>query len=189
MADDICSAVDFYTRHPISVDIILEKLKAARGHLDGVTPEDLFAHVQDHYGGLAANDALAARAGLAAGMTIADFCAGRGGPARYFAHRYGVDVTGVELTPARVAGARVLTELVGHPEKVREEQGDVMAPPLDAASLDAVGSQEALLHVPDKSRALAAAWRVLKPGGRLAFTDWVAHRSLTEAERDQMWRG
>jgi len=48
MADDIRSAVDFYTRHPISVDIILEKLKAARGHLDGATPEVFFAHDQDH---------------------------------------------------------------------------------------------------------------------------------------------
>ena len=73
MTDDIRSAVDFYTRHPISVDIVLEKLKAARGHLDDVRPEELFAHDQDHYGGLAANDALAVRAGLSAGMRIADF--------------------------------------------------------------------------------------------------------------------
>ena len=119
MTDDIRSAVDFYTRHPISVDIVLEKLKAARGHLENVRPEELFAHDQDHYGGLAANDALAARAGLSAGMRIADFCAGLGGPARYFAHRYGVDVTGIELTPARVEGARRLTQLVGLDERVR----------------------------------------------------------------------
>lgn len=189
MTDDIRSAVDFYTRHPISVEIILEKLKAARGHLDGVRPDELFAHDQDHYGGLAANDTLAAQAGLAGGLRVADFCAGLGGPARYFAHRYGVEVTGIELTPARVDGARTLTQLVGLDDKVRVLQGDVTAAPLADASVDVVISQEALLHVPDKARALSEASRILKPGGRLAFTDWVAHRPLSAAEKDLLWRG
>jgi SAM-dependent methyltransferase len=189
MAEDIRSAVDFYTQHPISADIVLKKLTAARGHLDGVTPDELFAHDQDHYGGLAANDVLAACASLAEGLKVADFCAGLGGPARYLAHRYGVDVTGVELTPARVEGARTLTRLVGLQDRVRVLQGDVMAAPLDDASVDVVVSQEAFLHVPDKSRALAEASRVLKPQGRLAFTDWVAHRPLTPPEQDLLWRG
>ena len=61
MSTEISSAIDFYERHPISSDIILAKLKAARGHLDDVAPEELFPHDQDHYGGLDANDALAAR--------------------------------------------------------------------------------------------------------------------------------
>ena len=189
MADEIKSAVDFYTRHPISLDIILEKLKASRGHLEDVRPEELFAHDQDHYGGLAANDALAARARIAEGMRVADFCAGLGGPARYFAQRYGADVTAIELTPARVHGAQELTRLVGLQDKVRVIQGDVMSAPLAEQSVDVVVSQEALLHVPDKGRVLAQAFRVLKPGGRLAFTDWVAHRALTDADKDLMWQG
>src|SRR5262245_40596309 len=97
-------AIYFYTRHPISSAIILAKLRAARGHLDGVGAEELFAHDQDHYGGLPANDALAHAARIGPGSRVADFCAGLGGPARYLAHRYGADVTGIELTPARVAG-------------------------------------------------------------------------------------
>ena len=105
MSTEIRTAVDFYERHPISCEIILAKLKASRGHLDGLTPDELFPHDQDHYGGLAANDVLAARAGIGEGTLVADFCAGLGGPSRYFAHRYGADVTGIELTPARVKGA------------------------------------------------------------------------------------
>jgi len=75
-------AVYFYTRHPISAAIILQKLRVARGNLDRVRPEELLAQDQDHYGGLAANDALAAAARIGPGTRVADFCAGLGGPAR-----------------------------------------------------------------------------------------------------------
>ena len=182
-------AIYFYTRHPISAAIILTKLREARGHLDDVRPDELFAHDQDHYGGLAANDALAAVARVGTGSRVADFCAGLGGPARYLAHRYGADVTGIELTPARVAGAAELTELVGLQDRVRVREGNVMDVPLPDAGMDAVVSQEAFLHVPDKGRALAEAFRILKPGGRLAFTDWTPAAPLSSADADLMWRG
>jgi hypothetical protein len=29
----------------------------------------------------------------------------------------------------------------------------------------------------------------LKPGGRIAFTDWVAHRPLSEVDKGLMWKG
>jgi SAM-dependent methyltransferase len=189
MNPPIRSAVDFYERHPISCEIILAKLTASRGHLDGLTPADLFPHDQDHYGGLAANDALAERARIGKGTRVADFCAGLGGPARYLAHRCGADITGIELTPARVKGAQELTRRVGLQDRVRVIEGNVMQVPLPDASVDAVVSQEALLHVPDKKSALAEAFRILKGGGRIAFTDWVAHRPLSAADRELMWQG
>lgn len=185
----IRSAIDFYERHPISADIIRARLMASRGHLDNVAPHELLPHDQDHYGGLAANDALAKAAHLKPAQKIADFCAGLAGPARYYATRYGVDVTGIELTPARVRGANELTRLVGLQDKVRVIEGNVTAVPLADRSVDAVLSQEAFLHVPDKARALREAHRILKPGGRLAFTDWVAHRPLSDADTTLMWQG
>ena len=123
-----------------------------RGHLDGVTPRSVRAH-QGHYGGLAVNDILAARAEIKAGSRVADFCAGLGGPARYLAHKYGADVTRIDLTPARAAGAEQLTRLVGLQDKVRVLQGDVMRVPLPDAGMDALISQ-AFLHVPDAPRVL-----------------------------------
>ncbi len=189
MNPDIRSAIDFYERHPISCEIILAKLRASRGHLDDLRPEELFPHDQDHYGGLAANDALAERAAIGKGTRVADFCAGLGGPARYLAHRHGAEITGIELTPARVKGAQELTRRVGLQDKVRIVEGNVMQVPLPDAGIDVVVSQEALLHVPDKRRALSEAFRILKPGGRIAFTDWVAHRPLSTADRELMWQG
>jgi sarcosine/dimethylglycine N-methyltransferase len=189
MTTQIRSAIDFYDRHPISAQIILAKLEAARGTLEGLAPDDLFPHDQDHYGGLAANDALATCARIGAGTRVVDLCAGLGGPARYLAHRYGAVVTGIELTPARVAGAAELTRRVGLDRQVRVLEGNVMDLPLPDASQDAVVSQEALLHVPDVGRALGEAHRVLRPGGRIAFTNWIVHRPLSEAQRQLLWDG
>ena len=189
MGDEIHSAIDFYNRHPITAGIVLAKLQQARGHLDDLKPDELLAHDQDHYGGTGATDALARLAHIGAGTHVADFCAGLGASARYLAHRYGADVTGIELTPARVAGAAELTRRVGLQERVRVIEGDVTRVPLADASMDAVISQEAFLHVPDNARVLAEAHRVLKPGGRIAFTTWIAARPLSEADRDLMWRG
>ena len=189
MTSKIRTVIDFYERHPISAEIILAKLEAARGTLDGLQPDDLFPHDQDHYGGLAANDALAQAARIGLGSKVADLCAGLGGPARYIAHRFGAIVTGIELTPARVAGAAELSRHVGLDEQVRVVEGNVMDLPLPDASQDAVISQEALLHVPDVARAFVEAHRVLCPGGRIAFTNWVIHRPLSEAQRQLLWDG
>jgi SAM-dependent methyltransferase len=189
MTSQIRTAADFYERHPISAQIILTKLEAARGTLDNLRPDELFPHDQDHYGGTPANDALAQCAHIGSGSKVVDLCAGLGGPARYLAHRYGASVTGVELTPARVAGASELTRRVGLDNQVRVFEGDVTALPLPDASQDAVVSQEALFHVPDLARALREAHRVLRPGGRIAFTDWIVHEPLAAADKKLLWDG
>src|SRR5262249_115088 len=43
-----------------------------------------------------------------------------------------------------------------------------------------------LLHVPDKAATLAECRRVLLPGGRLAFSDWIAKPRLGDGERRRL---
>jgi len=125
--------------------------------------------------GTAATDELAKGAEIRKGSRVADFCAGLGGTVRYLAHRYGADVIGIELTPARVAGAQELSKLVGLQGTACVIEGSVLQVPLADASTDAVVSQEAFCHVPELRKALTEAARVLRKDGRLAFTDWVAN--------------
>ena len=189
MSDATSQTVYYYNQHPISCAIILAKLQASRGNLDGLRPEDLFPHDQDHYGGIAATDELAQTARIGRGSRVADFCAGLGGTVRYLAHRYGADVTGIELTPARVAGAEELTRRVGLQKSARVIEGNVLEVPVADASMDAVVSQEAFCHVPNLKRALVEAFRILRKDGRLAFTDWIANEPLTPDDAQLMWDG
>jgi sarcosine/dimethylglycine N-methyltransferase len=152
-------------------------------------PDDLFPYDQDHYGGLAATDELARGAQIGTRSQVADFCAGLGGTVRYLAYKYGANVTGIELTPSRVAGAQHLTTLVELQEKARIIEGNVMNVPLVDATMDAVVSQEAFCHVPDPKTALSEACRILRQGGRLAFTDWIANEQLTTEDAQLMWDG
>jgi len=181
------AVVDFYDRHPINETQVLESARARRGRVEGsLGPEDLWSWDQDHYGGLPAVEALARRASLAPGMAVLDVCAGLGGPARFLAHRYDVRVTGVDLTHSRCAAGARLTALVRLSPRVRLLRADAQVLPFRAGAFDAAVSQEGLLHVPDKAAVLAECARVLRPGGRLAFSDWIAHPRLEDNERGRL---
>jgi SAM-dependent methyltransferase len=156
------------------------------GDLHGLTADDLFDFDQDHYGGLAAVDVLARRGGVATTSRVLDLGAGLGGPARFLATRRGCQVIGIELNPGRAAGAQRLTERVGLATHVRVVRGDATRLPLRDRTFDVCVSQEAFMHIVDKAAVLAGCRRVLAAGGRLAFTDWVARRTLAEGERRQL---
>jgi len=179
--------VNFYDRHPINEAQVLESARAVGAVGGALAPEDLWQWDQDHYGGLAAVEALAHRAALVPGMAVLDVCAGLGGPARVLAHRFGVRVTGVDLTHSRCAAGARLTALVRLHPLVRHVRGDAQRLPFRSAAFDAAVSQEGLLHVPDKAAVLTECARVLRPGRRLAFSDWVARPRLAGNERRQLF--
>jgi SAM-dependent methyltransferase len=112
-----------------------------------------------------------------------------GGPARYLAHRLGCRVTGIDLTRSRVESARRLTALVGLAERVVFVHGSALALPFVDASFNVVIGQEAWVHVPDKPRLVAEAVRVLRSGGRIAFTDILVRGPMPEATRARLEQG
>jgi ubiquinone/menaquinone biosynthesis C-methylase UbiE len=164
------------------------RASATRRGAERLAAEDLFDFDQDHYGGVAAVDVLARRAGVDATSRVLDVCAGLGGPARFLASQRGCRVVGVELHAGRAASAARLTRDVRLAAQVTVVRGDAVALPFRRYAFDVCLSQEGLLHIADKAAVLAECHRVLVPGGRLAFSDWIAHPRLADAERGQLQR-
>src|SRR5439155_1553711 len=134
------------------------------GDLARLSADDLFEFDQDHYGGLAAVDALARRTAITAASRVLDVCAGLAGPARFLTSRRGCGVVALERNAGRAAGAARLTRLVGLEGRVRVVRGDASALPFREGSFDACVSQEAFQHIADKLAVLAGCRRVLAPG-------------------------
>jgi sarcosine/dimethylglycine N-methyltransferase len=175
------AVIRFYETHPINEQQILHDLARGGIGLEGLTEEVLQKYDQDHFGGLEAVDVLATKAGIDKASHVLDVCSGMGGPARYLASRLGCRVTGLDITRSRHQSAIRLTELVGLQHLVDFRHGSALAMPFAEASFDIVIGQEAFAHVPDKPCLIAECARVMKPGGRIAFTDIMAGERLTSA--------
>ena len=179
---------EFYDMHPISEQQIIEMRRLSGTDLSNVTEDILQDHDQDHFGGVAANDALAVLANIDESCHVLDLCCGLGGPSRYLAHNYGCRVTGIDLTESRVLGARRLTELAGLDDLVTFEAANALDLSFADKSFDVLVSQEAFCHIPDKARLIAQCVRVLKPGGRLTFTDILATDRTDRETRSRLQR-
>ena len=172
--------VEFYDNHPINERQIREKLAGDGLDPDALTEDVLQNYDQDHFGGIAANDELARLTGITAADHLLDVCCGMGGPSRYFAHNHGSRVTGIDLTESRVASARRLTQMTGLQDRVTLLGGNALDMPFADDVFDVVVSQEAFCHVPRKARLIAECVRVMRPGGRIAFTDILTTDTTTD---------
>ena len=190
MTDARANAVErFYDFHPINARQILDAV-AARGIApDAITEEVLQQHDQDHYGGTAATDRLIAEATVRADDVVLDVCSGMGGPARYLAWKTGCDVTGLDLTASRVEGATELTRVARLSGSVRFVHGNALAMPFEDAAFTLAVAQESFAHIPDKPRLLAECARVLRPAGRLVFSDIVHRGNLSVEDRQRLFEG
>jgi sarcosine/dimethylglycine N-methyltransferase len=148
---------------------------------------ELLMGQQIHIGGFKSSMDLAERAGIGAGMRGVDLCCCNGAGMRFLVHfRDVASMTGVDATETVVERGRRRCREEGVEDRVRFVLGDVCNSGLPAGGADFVWGEDAWCYVTDKAALIAEAARLVKPGGTLAFTDWVEGRaglSDTEAER------
>ena len=108
---------------------------------------------------------------------------GSGGPAVYLAAARGCHVTGVDINAHGVRNAARLAAARGVSERVSFDVVDASQPlPFASSSFDAVLSNDAMCHIPDRLAVLTEWHRVLRPGGRMLFTDAMIVTGLVSQE-------
>jgi arsenite methyltransferase len=131
-------------------------------------------------------------ADLREGDTVLDLGSGAGADVLISAGRVGPtgEAIGLDMTDEMLALARANAVQAGI-ENVRFVKGYIEDIPLPRDSVDVVISNCVINLAADKRRVIAEATRVLRPGGRFAFSDVIADPDMDEATRTDMrqWTG
>ena len=142
---------------------------------------------QIHIGGLSSSMELADRAGIAEGSRGVDLCCCNGAGMRFLVRfRKVAHMTGVDATERIVDRGRRRTADEDLSDSVEFVLGDAADTELPDARFDFAWGEDAWCYVADKTRLIREATRIVRPGGTIAFTDWVTgpeEMSDDEAER------
>lgn len=131
-------------------------------------------------------------AALQPGESVLDLGSGAGIDVFIAAKSVGPEgrVIGVDMTPQMVERARLNTARSNF-RNVEFRLGEIEALPVEDNSIDVVLSNCVINLVPDKRKAFAEIYRVLKPGGRFSISDMVTFGSVPSEVRQDLtlWAG
>ena len=123
------------------------------------------------------------QAGVRADCHVLEVGSGSGGPAVYLAGARGCRVTGIDINDHGVRNAERLAAAKGLAERATFRTVDASQPlPFAPDSFAAVLSNDAMCHVSNRLAVLAEWRRVLRPGGRMLFTDAMVVTGLVSNE-------
>lgn len=109
-----------------------------------------------------------------AGKRVMDIGSGSGACAILLARDYGAaQVIGIDVEAPVCVAARQRIERDAVSDRVEIVQVVPGPFPFDDASFDVVFSKDSIIHIPDKAAMAKDAFRVLKPGGWFAGSDWL----------------
>ncbi|MCP4610336.1 MAG: methyltransferase domain-containing protein [Planctomycetes bacterium] len=145
---------------------------------------ELIMGEQIHIGGFASSMDLAEKANISSGTSGVDLCCCNGAGMRFLVRFQNVaQMHGVDATETVVEQGRSLCEQEGLSDKTEFTLADVCNSGLADASADFVWGEDAWCYVVDKKKLIAEAARIVKPGGTIAFTDWIEGKAgLSDAE-------
>ncbi|HUI81189.1 MAG TPA: metalloregulator ArsR/SmtB family transcription factor [Bryobacteraceae bacterium] len=106
-------------------------------------------------------------------MVIADLGAGEGMISQLMAQR-AKKVIAIDNSEKMVEVGSELARKHGI-ENLEYRLGDIEEVPIESGTVDLAFLSQALHHAPHPEKALAEAWRILKPGGRIAILDLSRH--------------
>ena len=149
--------------------------------LDALAPYDQF-----HGRGLEATIEIADALKVGAADHILDVGSGIGGPARYFANRFGCRVTGIDLTAEFCDVAGELTRALGLEARVDFHVGDALAMPFPNESFDGAYSMNVSMTIADKPALYREIRRVLRPGAWLVLSE-IAKGADADPEYPTPW--
>jgi SAM-dependent methyltransferase len=126
-------------------------------------------------------------AGLQPGEVVLDLGSGAGLDCLLAAQKVGPQgrVIGLDMTPEMIKLARRNAKKAGL-ANVEFQYGEIEEMPLPDASVDVIISNCVINLSPDKDAVFREAYRVLRPGGRMAVSDIVTHGELPAAFRQSV---